>query len=86
MTLLLACTLDGNNEILPLAWAIVPIEDRENWQWFLKNLKESFLNIDCERMVVISDRDKGLLEALQEVLPKSYHSNYSQHIADNIQR
>jgi hypothetical protein len=31
MTLLLACTLNSNNEILPLAWAIVPIEDGENW-------------------------------------------------------
>jgi transposase-like protein len=84
MTLLLACTLDSNNEILPLAWAVVPIEDKENWIWFLKNLKESFLNIDCEGMVVMSDRDKGLLKALQEVLPKSHHSNCSQHIADNI--
>jgi len=31
MTLLVACTLDGNNEILPLAWAVVPIEDGDNW-------------------------------------------------------
>src|ERR1700739_3842846 len=37
-------------------------------------------------MVVISDRDKGLLGVLQEVLPKSYYSNCSQHIADNVQR
>jgi hypothetical protein len=37
-------------------------------------------------MVVISDRDKELLGALQKVLPKSYHSNCSQYIVDNIQR
>jgi hypothetical protein len=52
----------------------------------LKNLKESFLNIDYKGMVVISDRDKELLRVFQEVFPKSYHSNCSQYIADNIQR
>jgi hypothetical protein len=30
MTLLLACATDGNNKILPLAWAVVPIEDGDN--------------------------------------------------------
>ena len=31
MTLLLACTVDGNNEILPLALAIILIKDKDNW-------------------------------------------------------
>jgi hypothetical protein len=31
MTLLIACTLNSNNEILPLVWAVVPVEDAENW-------------------------------------------------------
>jgi MULE transposase domain len=77
MTLLLAYTFDSNNKILPLAWAVILIEDGENWQWFLKNLKESFLNIDCKKMVMISNKDKELLGTLQEVLPKSYHLNCS---------
>ena len=35
LTLLVLTTLDGNNEILPLVWALVPVENKENWQWFL---------------------------------------------------
>ncbi|KAL2943419.1 hypothetical protein RDABS01_031767 [Bienertia sinuspersici] len=36
--LLLAITLDGNNEIFPLAYAVVSIENEENWSYFFWNL------------------------------------------------
>ena len=87
MTLLIACTLDGNNEILPLAWAVVPIEDVANWTWFLKHMKDAFYEIDKrEDMVMISDRDKGLQAAVSAIFPKAYHSHCCQHLADNIQK
>ena len=31
--LLLAVGLDANNETLPLAWAVVPVEDNGHWKW-----------------------------------------------------
>ena len=86
MTLLVACTLDGNNEILPLAWGVVPIEDSENWIWFLKHMKHAFQELDTKGTVIISDHDKGLLSAVQEVLPHVNHSYCSQHLADNVQK
>lgn len=86
MTLLVACTLDGNNEILPLAWAIVPIEDKDNWAWFLSHMKEWFYGMDAEEVVIISDRDKGLQSVVSEVFPDAHHSHCCQHLADNIQK
>jgi hypothetical protein len=60
MTLLVISILDGNNEILPIAWAMVLIEDMENWTWFLDHIKQSFKDINCEDMVLINDKDKEL--------------------------
>jgi hypothetical protein len=74
MTPFVACTLDGNNKILPLTWAIVPIEDGDNWLWFLQGIKEYFASIDQVGIVFISDRDKGLRAAVTEVYPELHHS------------
>jgi hypothetical protein len=86
MTLLLACTLDSNNKILPLTWAIVLIEDGENWSWFLCHLKHSLFELDTEGTVIIIDQDKGLLIAIQNVLLNVNPSHCSQHLADNVQK
>lgn len=34
MTILSLVTLDGNNQIVPLSWAVVPTEDSKNWRCF----------------------------------------------------
>ena len=86
MTLLVAYTLDGNNEILPLAWAVVPIKDKDNWIWFLSHIKEWFYRIDAEGVVIMSDRDKSLDSAVSEVFSDTYHSRCCQHLADNLQK
>jgi hypothetical protein len=39
--ILVATSRDGNNNIYPIAWAVVAKEDTENWQWFLEQLKEA---------------------------------------------
>lgn len=38
MTILSLVTLDGNSQIVPLFWAVVPTEDYENWRWFLRKV------------------------------------------------
>ena len=38
--LLTAVGKDGNNNILPVAWAVVETENAENWTWFLNLLVE----------------------------------------------
>lgn len=38
-TLLLATTIDGNNEIVVLAWALVESENGDSWAWFFEKLK-----------------------------------------------
>jgi hypothetical protein len=42
MMLLVACGIDANDHVVPLAFALVPIENHEWWTWFLKYLDYSF--------------------------------------------
>ena len=53
---LIAVTFDGNNEIIILAFAIVPVENADNWVWFKECLEKDFPGIK----VWMSDADKGI--------------------------
>jgi hypothetical protein len=84
MNLLIAGGTDANGETIPLAWALVPIENEGWWKWFFKQCKKAFKNISAKRFVIMSDREKGLSSALEEMLPDAIPSYCCQHIADNI--
>lgn len=58
-TILLAVTHDGNNDLVPLAYAFCPTENRENWAWFLQLLKTDFPGIE----VLVADDDEGIQSA-----------------------
>ena len=94
-TLYLATVKSGNDEILPIAIGMTT--DNENflgWKYFLNNLKTScpVLTINhrlqkCKPyklFTFISDRDKGLIPALQEVFPNNHHTNCLFHIRANV--
>lgn len=83
-TLLVASCRDSNNNIFPLAWAIVESENKDSWTWFLVQLKTAIRRVRIIRdAVLISDRDKGLLAADQEL--NNFHRAYCcWHIQKNI--
>ena len=84
MTILSMVTLDGNNQIIPLSWAIVPAEDYENWRWFLRQVAR-YIPLDEEDSVIMSDRGKGLVAAVDEIYPQAVHGYCCQHLAENVE-
>lgn len=57
--LLSAIALDGNNEMFPLAWAIVSGEDEKTWSFFLHHLKNILQQTERgNNWCIISDRHK----------------------------
>ena len=40
--MLIACTLDVNNKIFPLAMALVNSENNDSYEWFLGNLRRAY--------------------------------------------
>ncbi|XP_019196245.1 PREDICTED: uncharacterized protein LOC109190237 [Ipomoea nil] len=66
--LLSAIGLDGDNCMFPIAFAVVEGELKESWTWFLK-LLDNDLNIGSNphAWTIISDKQKGLLPAVEEL-------------------
>lgn len=86
LILLVAVGLDGDGQVLPLAWSVVWSENKANWVYFLQHLYEALDhgegNID--QSIVITDRQKGLIPALKEVFPRTPHYFCIHHIGNNI--
>lgn len=63
----------------------MPIEDAENWSWVLSKLKDSplgpYMGVD---FVLISDRDKGLQNAVPRTFPEVHDFYCFAHVVRNI--
>src|SRR3954465_10899852 len=65
-TLLVAVASDTNNQLLPIAYALVESESTLSWLWFLQCLKDGVVK-DRLDVCIISDRNQGLLSALEKM-------------------
>lgn len=77
--------MDSNDELVILAWALVDGENERNWSWFMTNISAALNFSEMDDLTIISDRDKGLKQALDSVLPRAYHSNCCFHLGQNVQ-
>ena len=65
--LLAAIGIDGANSIFPIAYAVVGKETTESWTWFLELLKEDLHPTDPCIYTMMSDRQKGLQNAVDKI-------------------
>lgn len=56
--LLAAVGRDANNGMYPIAWAVVDVENEDNWIWFISKLQQDFNLQAGQGYTVISDRQK----------------------------
>jgi hypothetical protein len=86
MMLLICARIDANDQVLPLAWALVLIKNKKWWFWFMDNLHDAFdmLQRESDKYVFISDRDKGLDPVIKQRFPYVKQSFCCQHLCDNI--
>ncbi|XP_077242633.1 uncharacterized protein LOC143883165 [Tasmannia lanceolata] len=84
--LLAATTLDGDGGLFPLAFAVVENENFDSWLWFLLLLRQRVMPVDKNNneFTISSDRMKGLVRAVAEALPGSYHSYCIHHLNANL--
>ena len=67
--LLSAVSLDANSGLFPLAVCICEKETQDSWEWFLNNLKIYLKYPVGRNLTFMSDRQKGVIEALQLHFP-----------------
>ncbi|GJT23709.1 pentatricopeptide repeat-containing protein [Tanacetum coccineum] len=73
---------DGNNHIFPMAWAVVNVENKENWTWFLELLEE---DLGCSRGNMLTLM-LSLMEAVTNVMPNTEHRKCARHIYENFRK
>jgi zinc finger SWIM domain-containing protein 3 len=94
-TLYIASVKSATNEIYPVAISLmVDPENKAGWIWFLESIKACLPildvnhpkpNIAYKRFTFMSDRNKGLIEALKEVFPLNHSCCCAVHIARNVE-
>ncbi|KAE8220323.1 hypothetical protein CF326_g8774 [Tilletia indica] len=80
----LAAAMDGTGALIVVAWALTPGETEENWRWFLTHVRTSLLGLNNFTSTVVSDRNAGLLSAIDTVLPAANSHLCCFHIAKDV--
>ncbi|KAL6545271.1 hypothetical protein OROGR_009145 [Orobanche gracilis] len=86
--MLIAMGVDGNNQILPLAFAIVENESYDSWNWFLYHIKNHVVK-ERDGICLISDRHIGILKVVNEhgspwLEPRGFHRYCLRHFISNF--
>ncbi len=94
-TLYIASVKSATDEIYPVALSLmVEPENKAGWKWFLEHLQVCLPILEADhrkeevaykRFTFMSDRHKGLTEALKEVFPRNHSCYCAVHIARNVQ-
>ncbi|XP_057745168.1 uncharacterized protein LOC130963035 [Arachis stenosperma] len=66
--LLSTVTQDTNNHVFVIAFGVTRVENTDNWKWFLTCLEEDFGASMLFGWHLMSDKQKGLVRAVQEVM------------------
>ena len=86
--LLIAMTTDANNEIFPLAFAVVDDETRASWGWFLSCLWKAIQHVvPHSGICIISNRRRAIISSIEQ-WPHDYvlvyHRYCIRHVASNF--
>jgi hypothetical protein len=75
---------DALSQILPLAAATVDTESTETWTYFLRLAVRHMPKLNTNTMVLMSDRCKGLENAVAECCPAAHHVVCAVHLVRNV--
>ncbi|KAL0284809.1 UNVERIFIED_CONTAM: hypothetical protein Scaly_2838700, partial [Sesamum calycinum] len=83
--LLCAVGIDGNNCMYPFAYAVVEKEKKSTWLWFLELLMNDLeIPTDSDKWTIMSDKQKGLIDAVDMLLPYCEHRFCVMHLYNNF--
>ena len=81
-TILHAVAMDGNNQILPLAYGICKSESGPSWTWFMQHLYECIG--DIYGLTFVSDKAASIALAVGDVFPLAHHGVCAFHLLGNM--
>ncbi|KAJ9564118.1 hypothetical protein OSB04_000084 [Centaurea solstitialis] len=81
-TMFLVVAMDGNNNIVPIAFGVGKSETADEWTWFLSKLKRCIG--EPEGLVFMSDRAASINAAITTIFPNSHHALCCRHLVMNV--
>ena len=84
--LLTAVGVDPNDCIFPIAMALVEVESKASWKWFLETLKKDLGIDNTFPWTIMTDKQKGLIPAVADIFPDSEHRFCVRHLYQNFQQ
>ena len=78
-SLLTVTTLDGNNALFLITFAVVESDNLFSWHWFITNLKDTFAG-ELENIIVTSDQKKAFKDAIEHLLLPAKHRDCMRHL------
>src|SRR5579859_6524714 len=90
--LLTATGVNAMGQLFPLAFAVVDAENDSNWLWFLDTLCKSIITphapgfLENDNLVLLSDRQKGLIDGVGAVFPDCPHGYCLRHLQENFHK
>ncbi|XP_073138973.1 uncharacterized protein [Henckelia pumila] len=82
--LLAAVGLDHNNNIFPIAYALIEGETKDNWVWFLRLLDNDIGFENQHGWTFMSDKQKGLIPAFESLYPDAENRFCVRHLLSNM--
>uniref|UniRef100_J3MK21 MULE transposase domain-containing protein n=1 Tax=Oryza brachyantha TaxID=4533 RepID=J3MK21_ORYBR len=85
-TLLTAITVNGNDQLVPIVFALVEGENNDSWSWFVSILWLEVLGNSCQ-VCIVSDRHMGIINAVNKKLdgfPDIIHQWCVRHFTGNL--
>lgn len=82
--LLAATAMDGNDNVFPVAFAVVDAETEDNWHWFLQELKSAIST--SEPITFVANCQNGLKKSLSEIFEKCHHSYCLRYLAEKLNK
>jgi transposase-like protein len=78
----LVVAMDGNNNIVPIAFGVGRSETADEWTWFLNMLKGCIG--EPEGLVFVSDRAASINVAITNIFPSAHHALCCRHLLMNV--
>ncbi|XP_071905621.1 uncharacterized protein [Coffea arabica] len=82
--LLTAVGMNANNKMYPLTIAVVGVENYDNWSWFLGLLVQDLRISNSKNWCIMTNKQKGLVQAVRDKLPEAEHRCCAQHLYSNF--
>ncbi|XP_050254861.1 uncharacterized protein LOC126700702 [Quercus robur] len=84
--LMTAVATDSNNQLFPLAFAVVEAKTKDSWTWFILKLISDVNASSQRRLTFIFDQQKGLMPTFEELMPGVDHRLCVRHLYNNFKK